>query len=102
MTISYKVQLLHNFVLSDARHTLEWPNEMASTIAASRHSTTLRLYRPSPVSALLDTVRELATTKVALFGSKTSEALTCPQQAAAFNQGMSSSHLVTNIPPLAP
>ena len=53
------------------------PSVTASTAAASLHSTTLMLYRPAAVSALLDTVSELAITNTAPSGKTTSEALIC-------------------------
>ena len=58
-------------------HALGSPRVTARTAAASLHSTTRMLYRPAAVSALLDTVRELAITKTAPSGSTTSEARIC-------------------------
>ena len=58
-------------------HTLGMPSVTASTAAASLHSTTLMLYRPAAVSALLETVSELAITNTAPSGRTTSEARIC-------------------------
>ena len=54
-------------------YTLDMPSVTASTAAASLHSTTLMLYRPAAVSALLETVRELVMTRPAPSGSTTSD-----------------------------
>ena len=60
-----------------SKDTFDLPNVTARTAVASLHSTTRMLYRPAAVSALLDTVRELAMTKTAPSGNTTSEAAIC-------------------------